>query len=279
MAMFTNTVGTSGVLPPDYGQLIVQPLSRDSVAFQVSTVVQTGSHTFHVPSVVEDAGAGWIPEGGDIPIDDAVLAETVVTPSKVGGLVVISRELAMDSTPQAAQLVGDGLARSIVNQIDGAYFGAMAAPAPSGLGALVGFTDVPAGTAWTNADAFTTALFAVESLGANIGAFVAHPDTAKVLATLKDATGSNRPLLTADVTQPTRRVIGGVPLLTSPAVAAGVVWGIPQTRSIVVMRENVQIETDASLYFASDKIAVRAILRCGFAFPQPAAIAKIHLTA
>ena len=47
--------------------------------------------------------------------------------------------------------------------------------------------------------------------------------TLKAFATV----GSNKPLLGTDLTQPVSRTISGVPLYSSPAVAADVVWAIP----------------------------------------------------
>lgn len=37
----------------------------------------------------------------------------------------------------------------------------------------------------------------------------------------------------------------GVPLLISPSVTAGVVWGIPRDRVIAVIRDDSRIETDS----------------------------------
>jgi hypothetical protein len=49
-----------------------------------------------------------------------------VTPPKVAGLTIISRELADDSKT-AAQVVGGGLARHIARRIDQAAFAGLAA--------------------------------------------------------------------------------------------------------------------------------------------------------
>jgi len=74
-------------------------------------------------------------------------------------------------------------------------------------------------------------------------------------------TGSN---VSADPTQPTRRVVLGVPIIPSAAVAEGDVWAIPQARVLVVLREDVTLDADRSAYFSSDRIGVRATLRVGF---------------
>lgn len=70
-------------------------------------------------------------------------------------------------------------------------------------------------------------------------------------------------------------MIGGVPLYVSPAVTTGVVWGIPKDRVVVALRDDTRLEVDRSVFFTSDRVAVKATMRVGFAFPHPAAVIKI----
>lgn len=279
MTMFTTSTDVGGILPDQYGQLIVQPVQAAAVAYQVATNIPTSATEFHVPIVTDDAGAAWVAEGAEITPDDATLDEDVVTPSKVAGLTAITRELANDSSPAAAQIVGDSIARSIARQIDIAFFGTTTANGPSGLGSLTSTGTVDAGTAWADLDAFAEAIADAETAGATLTSFVANPADALLLAQLKDETGSNRPLLGTDPTQATRRLVLGVPLYVSPAVTAGTVWGIPRDRVLVVTREDVTLEVDRSVYFTSDRVAVKATMRVGFSFPHPAAVQKISLSA
>jgi hypothetical protein len=314
------------------------------------------------------------------PATDADLDEVIVTPSKVAGLTVISRELAEDTTPEAAEVVGDGLARDIARRIDQAFFGNLAAPAPPGLGSLsttagnvqlvrgganevqtlslgaatagtvtitfagqttaaIAFNATAAtvqaalealsnidpgdvtvtggplpgtmaltfggqyagldvgqvtvtptgltggtvtvnttqagGGGFTNLDPFAAALSKAEGVGALITAWVAAPETALTLGTLKESNGSNKPLLGSDPSVPTRRMILGVPLLPSPAVAAGTVWGMAASRVTVVVRRDTEVTSDRSVFFTSDRVAVRGTMRAGFGFPHQAAIVKI----
>jgi HK97 family phage major capsid protein len=279
MATYTSTAGIGGILPDQYGPIITEPVQRESVAMQVSTVLTTGSHAMNIPVVTDDPGAAWVAEGAEITPDDGTFAETAVTPAKVAGLTIISRELADDSSPAALQIVGSGLARSIADQVDRAFFGALAAPAPAGLEAVVGVTAIAAPLAFEDLDPFAAAISAAETVGTTITSFVANPTDALSLAQLRDETGSNRPLLGTDPTVPTRRVILGVPLLTSPHVTAGTVWALPRDRTMVIRRQEVDLQASSEAYFSSDRIGVRAIMRIGFAFPHAAAIVRIERAA
>ena len=247
--------------PEQVHTLVIQPLIEQSVAAQVSTVVQTSSHDLRVPRVTADPAAAWTQEGAEIGVSDATLDEIVVTPRKLAGLVVVSNELAADSSPAALQVVGDGLVRDLLRKIDSAYFGNTVANGPSGLGSLTTSTAANGGS-WASLDSFEAAKSAAETLHTQITAFVANPATALALSTIKEysSVGSNKPLLQADPTQPTSRTISGVPLYVSPAVANDIVWGVPRQHSLFVLRQGSTVVTDSSVFFTSDRVAVEGNL-------------------
>lgn len=114
-----------------------------------------------------------------------------------------------------------------------------------------------------------------ESLGLSIGAFVANPADILDLSTLKESASSRRGLFTPSATDATTRQIAGIRRLASSAVTVNTEWGIPRLRSVVVQRTNVDLAVDRSAHFTSDRTAIRATMRIGWAFPQPAAIQKI----
>lgn len=280
MTLLTTTPTQTGISPDAYETLIVQPVQREAVAFQVASDMATDATRTHVPVVKADPTAGWTAEGDEITESAPEVDDIEVVPAKVAGLVSISNELATDSTnPAAASLVGDGLARDIAKRVDQAFFGDLAAPAPPGLESLTGTGAVDAGTAWTNLDPFAAAISAAEQVGAQLTSFIANPADALTLAQLKDEDASNRPLLGTDPTQPTRRQVLGLPLYVSPAVTVGTVWGLPRDRVVIVRRTTVELDTDRSVYFTSDRVAVRATMRIGLAYPHEAAVQKITLSA
>lgn len=276
--MSLYTAGAAGVLTPaEVGELVIRPLIEQSVAAQVSTVVQTNSHDFRVPVVSADPTAAWTAEGAEIAASDPTIGEVVVTPKKLAGLTVVSNELASDSSPAALGIVGEGLVRDLRRKLDAAYFASVTPTnGPSGVGVLSGIGTVDAGATFADLDWAAEAASLVETAHSTLTAFVAAPATALTLATIKEQDGSNKALLGGgDPTAPTSRTIAGVPLYTSPAVPANTVWGISQPHSIVVMRQDPSVVVDASAFFTSDRVAVRATLRVGFAFPHPAALVKV----
>lgn len=139
--------------------------------------------------------------------------------------------------------------------------------APQGIAALTDTTDVELDLA--NLDSFSAAQFAAEGAGASLTAFLVSPDDALTLAKLKVSTGSNETLMQG------QRVINGIPIIVAPSLAAGTIYGVDASRIYSVIREDVRVDVDASVYFTSDRLAVRTTMRLGFGFADPASIIKL----
>jgi len=275
MPTYTTSTGAAGLLPSGYGALVVQPALDASVFAQVATTVTTSSTAYRIPLVTADPTAAWVAEGAEITPSDPTLQELTVTPPKVAGLTIISRELADDSSPAAAQVVGDGLARDIARRIDQAGFAGLASPAPAGLSTLSGIQTYVNGTAFGNLDWAAQAISKAETVGATVTAFVTSPATALALATIKQGTGSNQPVLGMDATAATSRSVLGVPLYVSQYVAANTLWAIDFSRVWLVVRDDATVEADRSVFFTSDRVAVKATMRAGFGFVHPQSVVKV----
>ncbi|GAA3284463.1 phage major capsid protein [Nesterenkonia halobia] len=283
--MAMNTTGAAGAwLPDSTGNLIIQPVGRESVALQAlggPVLVGETSSSYRVPLVTADPSAGWVAEGAEIPLSDAALGEVSKKFSKIAGLTRISAELADDSDPAAAEQIGAGIARDIARTLDAAFFGTNGGSAdqPEGLEDLTGANVITtSGTAWENVDPFIEALYGAEEVGATVGAFVLNPTDALAVSRLKESDTSNRTLLTPDATEASRRLLAGVPMLVSPAVTAGTAWGIPADgRLQVAVRQDVQVESDRSVFFSSHEVAVRGIMRATIVAPHEAALQRIDL--
>ena len=265
----TNASASLAYLASAIGDLLVRPAMNASVAAQVCTIVPTGSATYRIPVLAADPTTQWVAEGDEITPADPTLAEVVVTPKKVAGLTIISRELAEDASPEAATMVGESLARSIAAKIDAAFFANTTTDGPSGLLSLTTSTSVEAASSFSTLDSFAGAIYTAEGLGVNITSFVTSAGEALALSTLKQGTDSIRPLLTADVTTPTARTIYGRPLLVGPTIGVKTAWAVAASRNFLVMRDDARVEVDRSVFFTSDRVAVKATMRIGFGFAQP----------
>ncbi|MFE0789151.1 phage major capsid protein [Streptomyces mutabilis] len=273
MTMLSSANGA--VLPPEYGAVVTKPVEALSVAYLTGTKVTTSASEYLIPILATDVTTGAVVEGAEITPSDAVFEELRIKPAKFAGLTIISRELADDSNPAAADQVGRSIARQIANSVDNALFNALTAPNPAGLASLTGISAVAAPAAWTNLDPFEEAVSLSEAAGGRVTAWVTGATTALEVAKLKDATGSNKGLLNPDLTAEGRRAILGRPVVVSPFVPADTVYGISREDLLVVTREDTRLDVDRSAYFSSDRIGVRGTMRVAFGMPVPAAHVRI----
>ncbi|MDF3307859.1 phage major capsid protein [Rhodococcus sp. T2V] len=281
--MALSTTNSGAILKPEaVDELLVIPTLAQSVAAQVAKVIHTSASSLRLPIVAADPSAAWTAEGAEIAVSDQDLDEVAVPFYALKGLTVVSNELIADSSPEASQLVGEGLARDAAKKLDAAFFGTTVTNGPSGLGALSGVQSVDAGDVLLDLDAFHTAISKAQDVGATVAAFVTNPATALELALVKRSSTptdySNENLLQPDPHSPLKWVIAGVPLLVSSAVAANTIWAIPFQRTVIGLRKNVEVVSDASAYFSKDSTAIRSVMRVGIGFPHAEAVVKIQVT-
>lgn len=61
----------------------------------------------------------------------------------------------------------------------------------------------------------------------------------------------------------------------SASVAANTLWALDSSRVWLVLREDTTVEADRSVYFTSDRVAVKATMRAAFGFVHPQAVVKV----
>ncbi|MFF4320978.1 phage major capsid protein [Streptomyces sp. NPDC001568] len=275
MSMFTTDAGTRSILPPEYGELVTKPVEALSVAYLTGEKVTTNANKYIVPILVSDVTAGAVAEGAEITPSDADFDELEIIPAKFAALTIVSRELADDSNPSAADQIGKSIARQIANRVDNALFNSLGGVNPDGFADLTGISTVSAPAAYANLDPFEEAVSKSEAAGGRITHWVTGAATALEIAKLKDTSGSNRGLLNPDLAVEGRRTILGRPVVVSPYVPADVVYGISKEDFLVVTREDTRLDVDHSAYFSSDRVGVRGTMRVAFAMPVPAAHVRI----
>lgn len=277
-----SSSGAAILRPEDVQALVIQPLITSSVAMQVSTVVQTGSHSTRFPIVVSDPDSAWVAEGAEIPVSDPDVDELDVIPSGLKGLVVVSNELVADSDPTALDVVGQGLVRDLRVKLDSAFLGNTVSNGPNGIESLAGVSETT-----LSFDGSLDVVAEAVSLAENAGAPTVHPDglpnfslvanptDVLALSTAKVSEDSHQPLLGPDATQVTGRSALGVPIFSAPACDQGTAWLVPRDRVFVVLRDDPEVVSDPSPFFSSNRTAIRAVLRVGIAFPHEAAVVRV----
>lgn len=268
MTMLHSTTADA-FTPEDYGDLVDLAVKASSVTARTATVVTTTKVKINFPLWTADPATGWYNENDTISETDGSTDEVEVTPTKTGGLTPISNELADDSDPAIADLVGKGLANQVTRSLDGAYLANTTAKGPNGLLSLA-YTGIETGASIANLDPFVAARFAAKSHGSDLTSWIMSPATAEAVSKLKVASGSNQSLLQF---VEDGLVVAGLPVVISDQVDASTkFWGIPKDHVVLVVRKGTKVERFPNVQ--KDGIWLRAIARHGIGFLNPAGVVR-----
>ena len=147
-----NEVAAGGATSGEWGAELVQADGRfrgDFIEFLYSKTVFDRLALRPVPADVKVRGQDgaavgyWVGEGKAIPLTSADFLDVTLTPLKVAGLAVLSKDILRRSDLAAEQIVRDALIEACVQRIDTTFLSASAASAgvsPAGL--LNGVSDL-----------------------------------------------------------------------------------------------------------------------------------------
>lgn len=265
--LHTNTA--DAFTPEDYGKLVNLAVQAKAIAARSATVVPTSKVKINFPIWTSDPSVAHYNENDTIAETDGSTEEVECIPSKTAGLTPISNELAKDSTPGIADMIGGRLANQIIHAMDAAFLADTTAKGPDGLLSIT-YTTVDTGASLANLDPFISARFAAEAEGSELTSWIVSPATAEALSKLKTGTGSNQSLI--QFVEDELRVVG-LPVLRSTHVDANTLfWGIPKDHVNMVLREDTRVERFPNVQ--QDGLWVRAVARYGYAFTNEAGVVR-----
>lgn len=270
-----TTISAEPILAPEQVRpLLLEPTVNDSVVGQIATVQYIDGPQLRVPRMGSLDVADWIGEGAEIPLGDVEFSEISFIPQSLKGGSVVTQEAMDDTSPEAAALIGAELARDLARKIDIGFFGSNAAnpdDQPPGLQDLTGHHII------IDPDLISAFYGAAEwsdTIGAPIDAWVCHPSTATDIARLNLVRDQAMPLPYPDPSV-LRREAFGRPIISSPNVAAGEIWGFNKASTWLVIRTDAEIEADKSVFFTSYRVALRSRIRATYGFTRPDAVIQI----
>jgi HK97 family phage major capsid protein len=279
--MATETTLTSAqAWSPDITAIASRDAVPDALVLQTSTVA--GRVEGDAPAVrvmyIDDATAGFVDEGADIPESDPDLAEALVYTGKVSQLVRLSREQWVQ--PNASALLSESVRRAVTKAGDLAYL-SQAAPAapdvtpPAGLLNVSGIVD--GGAVADDLDALVDLLATLAGNGATPSQILLDPVGWASLRKFKTQTGSAMSLLGAGTSDTVKQLLD-VPVIVSPALTTGTGMVIDRT-AVVSAVGAVMVAQSEHAYFRSDSIGLRCTWRFGANAVRPDRIGKFTVTA
>ena len=277
MATITTTLSSSG-WSPDVTEVAPGDAVPDALILQTSTVagdVEGDAVAVHCV-YVDDADAGFVPEGGTIPEDNPDLAQCTVFTGKIAQLIRLSRE--QYSHINTSEQLSVSVRRTVTRAANSAYIAqpAPVGPAvtpPAGLIHIPGIVDC--GTVTDDLDALVDGLAVLASNYSAPTHILAAPDAWAALQKLKTGDTSNTSLLGAGTTE-AQRFLFNLPVLVDPAVPSGT--GIVVDRTAIVSAVgSVQVAVSDQAAFNSDSVMLRCTWRFGANIVRPNRIGMFYL--
>ncbi|MGW5524118.1 phage major capsid family protein [Gordonia sp. NPDC003950] len=278
----TNKTTNAAFSPDQVSTFAAQEILGDSLYLTQTT--KGGEILGDVPSlripVVNDADAAeFVNEGTAITPEDVGLDEEVIQVRRISRLVKLSDE--SYGQGNAAGAVADSVKNDLVRRADLALI-AQAAPVAPAIAPSVGIVNTPGILDDYEVGADLEPLVQayadiVENNGAPTGLILSPGAFVHLYGSMKEATGSNKGLLSAATDSPESAILG-LPRVVSNAVPAGTGLIIDRT-AIVSAYSSVQLATSTDAYFAEVVTAVRALWYVGHKCVRPQKIAKFTIAA
>ena len=163
----------------------IEPLRNNLLARKLGVRVLSGlTGNLTIPKYATGTTAGWVAEGSALTASDMTFDPVTLAPKHAGGIVEMSRQLIMQSSPDIEQLVRDDLSTMLNQAIDSALIKGGGSNEPTGVLATSGVQTANLATlSWANVLAMLQKLDLVNASAANIVASMKVK--AKLQGTLK----------------------------------------------------------------------------------------------
>ena len=135
-----TTASAPELVPTDHrAELYIQPLRNKLLARRLGVRVLSGLHgNVTIPKHGTGVSVGWVAENSAVPDSDVNPQNVTLSPKHAGGVTELSRQLIMQSSPDAEQLVRDDFAAMLAQAIDTALIKGGGANEPVGVLSTVG---------------------------------------------------------------------------------------------------------------------------------------------
>jgi HK97 family phage major capsid protein len=272
-------VGTSsagGYLVGTNVQSFIDILRNRSVVMRLGATTMPGLvGSVAIPKQITAATANWFAsEAGTATESNITFGQLPLTPKTVGGYVEISRQLLLQSTPNAEGIVNADLAKVIGLAVDSAALtGPGTAGQPTGIASTsgVGTANPATGTNIGYADMirFQTTVAGSNAMMPGFG-YVTTPTIAGILMGKPRFTNSDTPIWGGNILDGS---VVGAQALTSLQVSSATMFGGDFSQVVIGEWGVLEIEANPYAQFQSGIVGVRALYSVDVGVRYPAAFA------
>ncbi|NWN88172.1 MAG: phage major capsid protein [Micrococcaceae bacterium] len=276
-----STVKSARAWSPDLNMFAPEDTLQNALILDHSTVsanIDGDQPSLRVGYVADDE-AQFTAEGNEIPESEPALNEVLVYTGKITQLVRLTNEQYRQAG--TADQLAASTARAITKKADQAFL-TQSAPAagknapPAGLVNIDGIT-VNDEAITANLDPLVDLVAQLEANGSAPTGVILDPLAWAALRKLKTSDGSQTTLIGAG-TNDAERLLLSLPVTVTPAMQPN--SGLVVDHNAVISAAGpVRVDTDESVYFTSDGVAVRATWRIGWNVVRPERLGKFTVTA
>jgi hypothetical protein len=288
--------------PEGYAAAFSTVLRAASVAYRVSTLVNTNREQIRVPLLTGDSSTQLVGENQAIPLSHPTLSEITVQPVAFKTLTQVSNEALRDAEPAILSYLALGMANQIQKSIDSAFWANTTSVSGSsntlaGVASLsASYQLVNTGTyPLTSLDPFFVAQEVAYGHNAVLTDVVLAPDVALTLSqaktfhsagTLSDV-NSNESLfgsrgvwsvpgaVDGTAVQGSTVELAGLTVHISPQLGTGLAYAFDRRQVLLVERQGTEVTSSPFSAFGYDAFQVRATHRVAFGFANPAGVIRI----
>ena len=244
----------------EWAAYVLERLSTQSSLLRAGArLIPVVGRTASIPRVLTDGQATWTAEGAEITSNAPTGDVIQLVPKKLGNVVTLTSESLEDAPVSELDAVGDALTRSVATAIDARAFSNTAASATAPAGLLTYGLQALAGA--VTIDNIIRAIGVVEEVGGTANAAFVNPGDLTDLRLVKDAAGSNRPVLEPDLQTAGAVSIGGARLFSTPALPAGTAIVGDAAQIVVGVRRDIRVEFSGDAKFTADSVAAKVTAR------------------
>lgn len=166
----------------------IEPFRNSLLARKLGVRVLPGlSGNVAIPKHGTGTTVGWVAENSSLPTGDMSFGNVSLTPRHAGGITELSRQLIMQSSPAAEQLVRDDLSAMLAQALDSAIIKGGGTNEPVGVLSTVGIqTSSLSALGWADIVAMLQKL---ELVNATPNAWLMGPNPKAKLMSILDSTG------------------------------------------------------------------------------------------
>lgn len=249
----------------DFASFVLDHLSTASVVVASGvTPIPISGREAKIPRLNTDGTATWTAEGAEINSSAPDADMITLTPKALKNVVSLGNESLDDTAVETLDRVGMALTRAVATELDKTMFDATVASAvrPAGLRSTA-FT-FPGAAAATigdvaSLDLFLTSQATINNAGGNARVvYMSMADNAQ-FASIKIATGDNRPLIPRDANG--RLVYQGLTFFPVPGFPDDAAIVADPDQLLLGVRKDIDVQFSSHAKFTADSVVARVVAR------------------